>query len=333
MNFTIWNIVNSSYRFSENINFNFDFTSKGEFSSYESYLSDFNLDELEYEDKKYLYKFGLETPRFHFGFDLHSFNYIDNNFDYAKTYLKPFFSVEILDKKNLYLKFNHRSDDMSLNFPYDSIYQDSSFEIPKYLMTKSEVELLSGGDSFKIKFSSSYISSDHTYSTATNYDDYLYSRLSTIFNWNHMKFMFAFSSYDKLNDKNGGIDLPFLKYHLNYNLSYEIPFQRKEYSIVLNITGRKSMFSNKAFNLNTLPVINENSVDASDSMHFMDFSGVLKFNNFQISYHNITNNGKRFMLKSGLSDLGESFTLPKYSILGSDLFIFHYLKVSWTFID
>ena len=93
------------------------------------------------------------------------------------------------------------------------------------------------------------------------------------------------------------------------------------------------MFSNKAFNLNTLPIINENSVDASGSMHFIDFSGTLKFDNFQISYHNITNNGKRFILEGGLSDLGESFTLPKYSILGSDLYIFHYLKVSWTFID
>ena len=64
-----------------------------------------------------------------------------------------------------------------------------------------------------------------------------------------------------------------------------------------------------------------------------NFSGTLKFDNFQISYHNITNNGKRFILESGLSDLGESFTLPKYSILGSDLYIYHYLKVSWTFID
>ena len=48
---------------------------------------------------------------------------------------------------------------------------------------------------------------------------------------------------------------------------------------------------------------------------------------------NITNNGKRFILEGELSDLGESFTLPKYSILGSELYIFHYLKVSWTFID
>ena len=260
MNFTIWNIVNSSYSFSENINFNFDFTSKSEFSSYESYLSSFNVNELEYEDKKYLYKFGFETPSFHVGFDLASFNYIDNNFDYAETYIKPFFSVKILDKKNLYLKFNHRSDDISLNFPYDSIHQDSSFEIPRYLMTKSEVEFLAGDDSFKIKFNSSYISSDNTYSSANIYDDYLYSHLSAIFNSNYMKFIVAFNSYDKLNDKDRGIDLPFLKYYLNYNLSYEIPFKRKEYSIVLSISGRKSMFSNKAFNLNTLPVINENPV-------------------------------------------------------------------------
>ena len=49
MNFTIWNILNSSYTFSENINFNFDFTSKSEFSSYENHLSNFNLDKLDYE--------------------------------------------------------------------------------------------------------------------------------------------------------------------------------------------------------------------------------------------------------------------------------------------
>ena len=148
-----------------------------------------------------------------------------------------------------------------------------------------------------------------------------------------MKFILGFSSYDKLNDKGNLVDLQFLKYYLNYNLTYEIPFKTKEYSIVLNVKGRKSMFSDKSFNLNTLPMINSNSIDGSDSMHFMDFSGALKFDNFQISYHNITNSGKRFLFDNGLSDLGESFTLPKYSVLGSEFFVFHYLKVSWTFLD
>ena len=333
MNFTIWSILNSSYTFSKNINFNFDFTSRSEFSSYENHLSNFNLDKLDYEDKKYLYKFGLEASSFHIGFDFNSFNYKDDNFDFSEIHLKPFFSVKILDKKNLYLKFNHHSDDISLNFPYDSIYQDSSFEIPRYLVAKSEVKFLAGDDSFKIKFNSSYISSENIYSGTNIYNDYLYSNLNAIFNSNYIKFILGFSSYDKFNDKDRGVDLPFLKYYLNYNISYEIPFKGREYSIILNMAGRRSMFSNKAFNLNTLPIINQNSVDASDSMHFIDFSGTLKFDNFQISYHNITNNGKRFILESGLSDLGESFTLPKYSILGSDLYIFHYLKVSWTFID
>ena len=333
MNFTIWNILNSSYIFSENMNFNFDFISKSEFSSYKNHLSNFSLDEFEYEDKKYLYKFGLETTSFHLGFDLNSFNYKDDNFDYSQIHLKPFFSVKILDKKNLYLKFNHHSDDISLNFPYDSIYQDSSFDIPRYLMTRNEVEFLAGDDSFKIKFNSSYISSENIYSSANIYDNYFYSHLSAIFNSNYLKFNLGFSSYDKLNDKDREVSLLFLKHYLNYNLSYKIPFKGKEYSIILNMAGRRSLFSNKAFNLNTLPIINENSVDASDSMHFMDFSGTLKFDNFQISYHNITNNGKRFILEGELSDLGESFTLPKYSILGSELYIFHYLKVSWTFID
>ena len=333
MNFTIWNILNSSYIFSENMNFNFDFISKSEFSSYKNHLSNFSLDEFEYEDKKYLYKFGLETTSFHLGFDLNSFNYKDDNFDYSEIHLKPFFSVKILDKKNLYLKFNHHSDDISLNFPYDSIYQDSSFDIPRYLMTRNEVEFLAGDDSFKIKFNSSYISSENIYSSANIYDNYFYSHLSAIFNSNYLKFNLGFSSYDKLNDKDREVSLLFLKHYLNYNLSYKIPFKGKEYSIILNMAGRRSLFSNKAFNLNTLPIINENSVDASDSMHFMDFSGTLKFDNFQISYHNITNNGRRFIFEGELSDLGESFTLPKYSILGSELYIFHYLKVSWTFID
>ena len=70
---------------------------------------------------------------------MNSFNYRDANFDYNEIYVKPFFSVKVLDKKNMYMQFNHRSDDISLNFAYDSIYQDSSFEIPRYLMTKSEL--------------------------------------------------------------------------------------------------------------------------------------------------------------------------------------------------
>ena len=332
MNFTIWNIVNSNYRLSEKINFNFDFISKNEFSSYENYLSTFNLDKLEYEYKKNHYSLGLKTPTFYLGFDLNSFNYRDSNFDFNEIYVKPFFSVLVLDKKNIYMKFTHRSDDMSLNFAYDSIYQDSSFEIPRYLMTRSEVDFLTG-DTFKIRFNSSYISSKNIYSRTKFYEDYLYSHLSTSFNLNNLNFILGFSYYDKLNDKGKLVELPFLKYFLNYDLKYEIQFKEKEFSIVLNLKGRKLMFSDKSFNLNTLPIINSNSIDGSDSMHFMDFSGALKFDNFQISYHNITNNGKRFTFDNGLSDLGESFTLPKYSILGREFFVFHYLKVSWTFLD
>ena len=333
INFTIWNIVNSKYEIIENIKLNFDFTSKSEFSSYENYLTSFNLNNLEYEHKAHQYKLALETPTFYIGFDINSFNYIDNSFDYTEIYVKPFLSVKIFDNKNLYMKFNHRSDHISLNVPYDSIYQDSYFEIPRYLMTRTEFEFLAGDDSFKIKFNSSYISSDNIYSSIKIYDDYLYSHLSTTFNSNYIKFIIGFGSYDKLNDQDRGDHLPFLKYYLNYNFSYEIPFKRKDYSVVFNVKGRKSMFSNKTFNLNTLPVINQNSVDASDSIHFMDFSGTLKFDNFQLSYHYTTNSGKPFVLDSGLSDLGESFTLPKYSILGSEVFVFQYLKVSWTFLD
>ena len=333
MNFTIWNIVNSNYRLSEKLDFSFDFISKNEFSSYENYLSTFSLDKLDYEQKKFHYSFGLETSTFNVGIDFNSFYYRDANFDYNEIYANPFFSVKVLDKKNMYMQFNHRSDDISLNFAYDSIYQDSSFDIPRYLMTKSEVEFLTGDDSFKIRFNSSYISSKNIFSKDKLYISYLYSHLNLVFNSNYMKFILGFTSYNKLNDEENLVDLQFLKYYLNYNLTYEIPFKTKEYSIVLNVKGRKSMFSDKSFNLNTLPMINSNSIDASDSMHFMDFSGALKFDNFQISYHNITNSGKRFLFDSGLSDLGESFTLPKYSILGNDFFVFHYLKVSWTFLD
>ena len=61
-----------------------------------------------------------------------------------------------------------------------------------------------------------------------------------------MKFILGFTSYDKLNDKGNLVDLQFLKYYLNYNLTYEIPFKTRIFN-VLNVKGRKSMFSDKSF--------------------------------------------------------------------------------------
>jgi hypothetical protein len=74
-------------------------------------------------------------------------------------------------------------------------------------------------------------------------------------------------------------------------------------------------------------------INGSGIVHYMDLAGGLEFDNFTISYHNITNNGHDFSLESPLSDIGSSYSLPQYSFLGASLSIFHYLNISWTFID
>ena len=60
---------------------------------------------------------------------------------------------------------------------------------------------------------------------------------------------------------------------------------------------------------------------------------VFKIDDFLISYHNITSNRNSFSVPYPYSDMGTYFTLPEYSILGGSISVFHYLRVSWTFID
>ena len=143
----------------------------------------------------------------------------------------------------------------------------------------------------------------------------------------------SYRSYDTVESSNSSDYLPILNKYLSYSASYEIPIKNKEYSVVFKANGRLSELKNGAFNLNTLPMIRANDIIGEDRVHYLDLSGALKFNNFTISYSNITNAGDQFGLIDPLSDVGGAFSLPTYSILGREISVFHYLKISWVFLD
>ena len=110
-------------------------------------------------------------------------------------------------------------------------------------------------------------------------------------------------------------------------------FNNYIWAVVFKANGRLSELKDGSFNLNTLPMIRANDVIGEDRVHYLDLSGALKFNNFTISYNNITNAGDQFGLIDPLSDVGGAFSLPTYSISGREVSIFHYLKISWVFLD
>ena len=67
--------------------------------------------------------------------------------------------------------------------------------------------------------------------------------------------------------------------------------------------------------------------------NYIDLTIGIRYHNFELTYHSITNNGKDFSLEYPFSDIGAAFEIPEYSFMGEELFLFHYLKISWSFID
>ena len=67
--------------------------------------------------------------------------------------------------------------------------------------------------------------------------------------------------------------------------------------------------------------------------HFIDIVFGIEFENFILSYHTITNNGDDFSWGAPYSDIGDNFSLPEYNLGDNNYSLFHYLKVSWIFLD
>ena len=332
-NFTVWSIANSSYKISSNTYLRFNMSSKISSSLYENYDSDFTLSNLRYQSNTYRYLSGLELKRVFLGLDVTSSTFTGGLVRESSIAVNPYVSAEILSHKDLSISINHKYKSVLSQIPYSSIVQDEYFVPPMLSIQATEASLSRLKGRCSLKAAASYISTDNFYTSDTFFSDYIYSNLYMGYVGSRLLLSVSYRSYNTVESSNSSDYLPILNKHLSYSASYEIPIKNKEYSVVFKANGRLSELKNGAFNLNTLPMIRANDINGEDRVHYLDLSGALKFNNFTISYSNITNAGDQFGLIDPLSDVGGAFSLPTYSILGREISVFHYLKISWVFLD
>jgi len=157
---------------------------------------------------------------------------------------------------------------------------------------------------------------------------YLYTELSYASNY----FDLNLRSRNILSSKQKEF-LPWIQDYINYSLTLKYPPANKSYTIFINLRGNYILYKNTGIYVNELPLFRKTDSSHSSLQHFMNFEFGLEFKNFKISYSNITNNGNDFSTNEDYSDIGESFSLPSYSFFSSNISIFHYLTVSWTFLD
>ena len=332
-NFTVWNIVNSSYSLSGSASLKMDFSSTIMSSFYQNYNAALSLDSLRYRSDVYQSLVGIQVGSFFLGIDAISSSFNSNLTDAAAVMIRPNISFQFLNSRDMKVSLDHRNRCFLNEIPYDSINQNSSFTVPMINLQSSEASIERSKGKFKARVSTAYVSASNLYSSTRPYADYLYSNAYLSYLSKKVSLSLGYSSYDDLYASTDSAYLPALDKYFHYFINYEMPVKNKEFAIVFKVKGRFSILNSAAFNLNSLPMIKVDGVNGSDSIHYIDFSGSLKFNNFMISYHNITNSGNKFGLIDELSDVGGSFSLPTYSLLGSEISIFHYLKVSWVFLD
>ena len=128
--------------------------------------------------------------------------------------------------------------------------------------------------------------------------------------------------------------------YINYSLKFLYPIKNKQYTVYFEGRGKFLSINQGGIFVNEFPLICSKSANRclSDDeelvyRHFIDLAFGIEFKNFILSYHNITNNGKDFSWDSPYSDIGNNFALPNYSFGDNEYSIFHYLKISWTFLD
>ena len=170
-------------------------------------------------------------------------------------------------------------------------------------------------------------------------DDYFYFNLNSTYAKNRLKIGASYTTYSSSESLDGIIkfsddfQVPFIKNNFNYFIEYELPVDEKAFSFIFKLNGRYLDIDAGAVNFNSLPMIVNYSGNDTIKKNHLDFIVGLKFDNFELSYHSITNNGKNFSLQSPFSDIGTAFDLPQYVFLENEIALFHYLNISWTFTD
>ena len=332
-NFTIWNIGKFNYHISPDISFNINSSSNVTSSFYDNYDSTLSLDSLRYKTEIYEFLAGVKFNRFFFGFDLSATSFDSDIVRENSVNIYPYISTKVLDFRDIEISMKHSNKSTFSELPYDSISQNTPFMPHMLSMQTTEAIINRAKKNLDMKASVAYVSMSKHYTSLHSNTDYFYSNLRIGYLYNNLSLFLSYKSYDSVNTSDGEFYLPIFNRYLNYFVSYESQVRDKDFSIELKINGRLSKIKNSAFNFNSLPMIKVDGVDGEDSVHYIDLSGALKFKNFTISYHNITNGGSKFGLNEEMSDMGGAFTLPTYTISSREVSIFHYLKVSWSFLD
>ena len=250
--------------------------------------------------------------------------------------------MNLINKKNFTFSYTHSQDNALFEIPYEASQDALALEIPILYLIKNNLSVSIINDHFYFGSSAGHISTEailfnelnpSSYYNNDRYSRYFYCDIDFRYHQNNFLGVFGYTGYLNQDTSDDMTYMPKVNSYIYYLISYQIPIKNKPYSLSLESSGRWSHLKDGAFNLNTLPMIGGADINGSGIVHYMDLAGGLEFDNFTISYHNITNNGHDFSLESPLSDIGSSYSLPQYSFLGANLSIFHYLNISWTFID
>ena len=273
-----------------------------------------NDSDRDYSHQSYLLSSGIEFKNNN-SLSLDVYKDLDSELIFA-----PNIAINIFRNKKSYLVYKMDNFSHSLSDDF------------KYLLTIN--------NRFEYSYNTEYFANDFSFGMIN--DDYLYLKMKNIYSKGRVGLGINFTSffidmniskyYDNL-DYMHELNSPIFKNQLNYFFKYYLPVKNKPYSFTFEVRGRYFEFYKGGINLNTIPMIVQNQSSKGLIRNYMDFVFGVKYDKFSITYHSVTNNGNDFNLDYPFSDIGSAFTIPEYSFFERDLSLFHYLKISWSFID
>ena len=273
-----------------------------------------NDSDRDYSHQSYLFSSGIEFKNNN-SLSLDVYKDLDSELIFI-----PNITINIFRNKKSYLVYKMDNFSHSLSDDF------------KYLLTIN--------NRFEYSHNTEYFANDFSFGMIN--DDYLYLKMKNIYSKGRVGFGINFTSffidmniskyYDNL-DYMHELNNPIFKNQLNYFLKYYLPVKNKPYSFTFEVRGRYFEFYKGGINLNTIPMIVQNQSSKGLIRNYIDFVFGIKYDKFSITYHSVTNNGNDFNLDYPFSDIGSAFTIPEYSFFERDLSLFHYLKISWSFID
>ena len=234
---------------------------------------------------------------------------------------------------------------------YDGIYDERKYESSsnnyEYLrgilrFANQELSYNLDLNNQSIKIGAGKIDSISTYNINSN-DNYSDSYTYFTIGYKYVRHFFEINmdskKYLKFNDKFSSYSM-WLDSYLNYSFKLSHPIKNKPYTIYFEGRGKLLSIKKGGLFVNEFPLICNNSFERcymeQDELfyrHFIDLVFGIEFENFTLSYHTITNNGDDFSWGNSYSDIGDNFGLPRYSFGDSEYSLFHYIKISWIFLD